>query len=390
MTSCARLLVIVWAAVRAEADSGAPEDVCPVNEVTRVPDGLVVWSPNGQQYILNRKDAAGTYQLYVGSKNDSEAACITCADRPNSPAHSRHKLQPRWHPSGEWIVLAGERQDYPKPFFSTPALLEGWVQSGLWVNIYMTRPDGSEWHQLSDFGHQRGDGFTGVAFTPDGKQAVWAQIVSGNLFNSIFGTWELILADLAQDSDGAPSFLNPRNITPQGAKWVEVGNFSPDGRSLLLTADIGLKDQQGMDQFVLDVPTGTITNLTNSPNIWDEHGRFSPDGQKILFMSSYPFQADRFSNNVLFLKTEFMLMNKDGSGLRQLTHFNSPNYPEANTLSRGSVAANGEWTPDGTSATVLNLFFPTYETWNIALQSGCGGSLSTSPTFTSTTKELIQ
>ena len=224
---------------------GIPDASCTVKDITRAPDGLVVWSPSGEQYIVNKKDAVGIYQLYVGNKGSSEPACITCTARPNSPAAKRHKLQPSWHPSGKWIVLAGEREDYKKPLISTPQLIEGWVQSGLWVNIYITRPDGSKWYRLSDFGEGRADGFTGVPFTPDGTKAVWAQIVDGNIFANTFGRWELILADFREDSSGVPSFTNLRNITPAGARWIEPGNFAPDGKSLLITADIGMKDAAG-------------------------------------------------------------------------------------------------------------------------------------------------
>ena len=352
----------------------APDPACVVKDILRSSEGLTVWSPTGEQYIVNKKDAKGTYQLYVGTKGGSDPACVTCTKRPNSPELDRHKLQPRWHPSGKWIVLAGERESYDKPIISTDKMIEGWVQSGLWVNIYATRPDGSEWHRLSDFGgKQRGDGFTGPAFTPDGKQAVWAQIVDGNIFANLFGRWELIQADFQEDRDSVPSFTNLRDITPEGAKWVEPGNFSPDGKSLLITADIGMNDPQGMDQFILDITTGGLRNLTNSPKLWDEHGVFSPDGEKILFMSSYPFRTSSLRHNTLFLKTEFMLMNKDGSGLQQLTHFNSPGYPETNTRP-GSVAANGEWHPDGRTISVLNLFFPEYETWTITFKGDCGSS----------------
>ena len=70
---------------------------------------------------------------------------------------------------------------------------------------------------------------------------MWAQIVDGNIFANSFGRWELILADFREDPSGVPSFTNLRNITPAGARWIEPGNFAPDGKSLLITADIGLK-----------------------------------------------------------------------------------------------------------------------------------------------------
>jgi Tol biopolymer transport system component len=358
-------------ATQRRPDAGAPGDPeCEVRDIAHA-DGLAMWSPTGEQYVLNKKDAAGTYQLYVGAKGSNSPTCITCSERPNSPAVKRHKQQPHWHPSGKWILLAAERDEYKKPLIYTKSMIEGWILSGLFVNIYATRPDGSEWHRLSDFGgSQRGDGFTGIPFTPDGKQGVWAQIVDGNVFKNLFGRWELILADFREDRNGVPSFANLRNITPAGANWVEPGNFAPDGKSLVITADIGMKDPQGQDQYVLDITTGSVRNLTNTPGVWDEHGVFSPDGEKIFFMSSYPFRNDRLSHNFLFLKTEFMLMNKDGSGLQQLTHYNSPGYPDYDK--RGGVAANGEWYPDGRSISALHLFFPEVEASIITFKGPCG------------------
>jgi hypothetical protein len=275
-------------------------------------------------------------------------------------------------------VLAGEWDNIQPPLFSTPAAIEGWIQSGLWVDIYMTRPDGSEWYRLSDFANEPGDGFTGVAFTPDGTQAVWAQIVDGNIFQFLFGRWELTLADYREDG-GVPRFTNLRNISPAGASWIEPGDFSIDGRSLLISADIAMSDPQGMDQYILDITTNRIRNLTNSPDVWDEHGVFSPDGKRVFFMSSYPFKDNPLAHTVLFLKTEFMMMDSDGTHLVQLTHFNSPGYPESNALNQGSVASNGAWSADGASISALNLFFPTYQTWSIGLKGPCSGKVNPRP-----------
>ena len=335
---------------------------------------LIEWSPSGEQYLTSKKDRSGIYQIYVGGRAGGEPACISCAERPNGPSIKRHKMQPHWHPSGEWIILAAEREKYNKPLLATRGMIEGWLQSGIWVNMYSTTPDGRVWHQLSDFGgKQRGDGFTGVAMTPDGKQGVWAQIVDGNFFTNRFGLWELILADFREDARGVPSFTNLRNITPKGARWVEPGTFSPDGRSLAINADVGMSNAEGQDQYILDISNGRLLNLTNSPDVWDEHGVFSPDGEKIFFMSSLPFRGERLSHTTLFLKTEFMLMDKDGRRLQQVTHFNTPGYPESNKPGQRSVAAVGVWRQDGRSISTLNLSkFPEYEGWTITFSGPCG------------------
>lgn len=347
----------------------SPDPACEVQEVKRTTEGLREWTPNGNMYVANRKDETGIYQLYVARGGGAET-CITCVDRPDAPKRGKHKIMPQWHPSGRWIFVAVERDSYAKPIISTKAMIEGMMAAGLFVNMYATRPDGSEWHRMSDFGgKQRADGYTGPAFTPDGRRAVWAQIVDGNIFQHLFGRWELILADFSEDR-GVPQFTQLRNITPTGARWVEPGNFAPDGRSLLLSADIGLKDPQGQDQFVLDVFTKAIRNLNRTPGIWDEHGMFSPDGGKILFMSSYPYRQDPFRHSVITLKTEFMLMNPDGTGLQQLTHFLAPGYPEYDA--KNGLAANGEWHPDGRSISAFALQFPEMQSWTITFRGNCG------------------
>jgi hypothetical protein len=61
--------------------------------------------------------------------------------------------------------------------------------------------------------------------------------------------------------------------------------------------------------------------------------------------------------------------------LQQLTHFNSPAYPESNAPYQGSVAASGVWRPDGASISALNLFFPIYQTWSIDFRGPCSAPI---------------
>jgi hypothetical protein len=66
----------------------------------------------------------------------------------------------------------------------------------------------------------------------------------------------------------------------------------------------------------------------------------------------------------------FMLMNKDGSGLTQLTHFHTPGHPEYSP--KNGIAACPAWSPDGRSATLSRLVFPKYEYWDIVFQPSFG------------------
>jgi Tol biopolymer transport system component len=330
--------------------------------------GLRGYAPDGKRFLINKEDEKGVAQVYIGEDGKSQLTCITNTQRPGGPKPDRFKMQPAWHPSGKWIFMAVERDQYSPPPFADRKVIEGMLQCGLWTNMYVVSTDGKQWHRLSDF--KSGvpgvpDGFTGPALTHDGKKAVWSQIVDGNIFAYYpFGRWELILADVEMH-DGAPRYANLKDITPKGMHWNEPGNFHPDNESLLLTGSVD-KDAQGMDQYILNIKSGKLTNLTNSPTVWDEHGLFSPDGEKIIFMSAYPFRADPNSSKILSIKTEFMLMNKDGTGLTQLTHFYSK---ESQKRKNGGMAACPAWNPDGRSAQLSRLFFPKYEYWNIEFQT---------------------
>lgn len=238
--------------------------------------------------------------------------------------------------------------------------------------MWAVSSDGKTWQRLTDFKSGVAgvaDGYTGPAFTPDGKKAVWSQIIDGNIFAYWpFGRWQLIMADVTV-TDGVPALANKIDITPKGMYWNEPGNFSPDNESVLLSGSVG-KDAQGMDQYILDIKTFKLTNLTNSPTVWDEHGVFSPDGNKIIFMSAYPYRDDPKASKVTTIKAEFMLMNKDGSGLTQLTHYKTPGYPEY--TKSGGIAANPAWNPDGASASLRELFFPKYQDWTVVFNGPCG------------------
>ncbi len=322
------------------ADS-ADEQACKVSSMREEPTTYenAVKSPLSAQIAVTQLDSNGIYQVYTTREGDNSLKCISCETASGLPRVDRSKPMISWHPSGAWLMVGVEETNHD--FMAMPAQFKrGLLQSGVWLNMWITTPTGDRWYQLTDFkkpDHGPSDGYVGTAFTRDGKRAVWAEIVDGNVLVNHFGIWKLYIADFHVSSDGTPSLVNKRDITPAHARWVEPGTFAPDGRHILISSDIGMNDAQGQDQFVLDTSTGQVQNLTNSPEVWDEHGVYSSDGTKISFMSSYPYRNESGSNKLTSLKTEFMLMDSDGSHLQQITHFNMPGYPESQT--KRTVAA---------------------------------------------------
>ncbi len=363
------MIVVISVATPVRAEDTA----CRVKSLTPAAvQGGKLPSPDGTQYLLKKENRKGTAQIYIGKTGSDDLRCITCKQVAGGPKPERFKMQPAWHPSGKWIFMAVERDEFSAPpvLGWNRDLVEGWLECGLWTNMYAVTPDGQTWHRLTDFKSGKPgipDGYTGPAFTSDGKHAVWSQIVDGNIFKyKPFGKWELILADLGEEN-GAPVLRNLRDITPDKMHWNEPGNFAPDDETVLVSGFQG-DDAQGQDQFTVNIKTGAVKNLNNSPTVWDEHGIFSPDGNKILFMSAAPYADDPKASKVISIKTEFMLMDKDGGNLQQLTHFKTPGFPESSE----GIAAIGGWSADGKSLMLAQLFFPDYKYWDLEFEGACG------------------
>jgi hypothetical protein len=351
------------------------QPACQVKSVQELPTAFqgIMESPAPGLWAATQYDVNGVGQLYTSKPGGNGLTCITCTPGPGAPGITRNKYMTVWHPSAQWLSVGVEENNY---FWSwLPQLLKrGFLQSGVWMNMWITTPTGNRWYQMTNFGDGGNGtpfGFTGPAWTPDGQTAVWAEMVDGLSSEDVAGVWRLYTADFYVSRDGVPNLVNKTDITPAGARWIEPGNFSPDGRHLLLNTDIGLTDAEGQDQWSLDIETGTMQNLTNSPTVWDEHGLYSPSGKKISFMSSYPYRSDPTSYKTFSLKTEFMLIDAGGGHLQQLTHFNVPGYPESQR-SR-TVAAIAWFMADGTQlyGMTMNADF-TGTSWIITFAGRCG------------------
>jgi hypothetical protein len=348
----------------------ASSDPCTVVTVEPAKGPPKIVSPDGWQYVVNDVDKNHNYQIFVSGRGTDDLHCITCNRRPGAPLPQRDKTMATWHPSGRWIAVAGEKDKHALQWIPKP-LRQEWVQCGVWMDMYATTPDGTCWYKLLEC-----DGYTGPAFTPDGKKAVWAQIVGPVSKRDHVGKWALKIADFV-DSGGYPRLENIRDITPPNTDWVEPGNFHPNGKDLLISADTDLPQAEWQDQFILDIYTGRLKNLTNSPRVWDEHGLFSPDGKKIVWMSSYPYRNQPNSWKILGLKTEFMMMNSDGTDVRQLTHLQVPGYRESPHKDSG-CAAVACFNQDGTeilgSQMLLGKKFPDGAYWKIKFSGPCGSA----------------
>lgn len=159
------------------------------------------------------------------------------------------------------------------------------------------------------------------------------------------------LADFNFDSD-FPFLSNIETLMPGEQNcFYESHGFSADDRQVLFSGNL-LSGQAsiGLDIYTLNLESGKLIRLTESLTDWDEHAHYSADNKKIAWMSSTGFnivwgdiQGDGWQK---YLKTELWLMNSNGSSKQQITHFNTPGYPEY-LQGRRAIVSDSSWSPDG-------------------------------------------
>lgn len=314
--------------------------------------------------VFDQTDADGVYQLHTINPDGSNDRCLSCAAKPGAPRTDRHKFNPTWDPTGQFIVVQGELDKNPLDWAGKNKLIAELLLNGVWTDLYATTPDGAKWYKLTNTQTPQTDGVLGPSFSSNGSKLFWSRIIAPASSDSPWGLWRLMIADFVV-RDGVPSLQNVRDITPPGGKFYEAHGISPDGRSVVFTSDIGTTSKWQMNIWTMELATGRLTALTQN-GAWNEHARYTPDGRKIVYMSSEPYPGTA-------LKTDLMVINADGSDKMQLTHFNSPGYPEYSP--EQSTPGRAIWNATGTELSVtagLTKTFPSRRLFILTFAGACG------------------
>ena len=282
--------------------------------------GRVDWSPLGR-IAFDRKGPRGYYDIWVMDADGGSQHCLTC-NKPEAPP--KHKGNPAWHPSGRYIAFEAQKEDTSPllKFFAAPG--RG-VENDLWV----MDASGDQYWKIVDV--HKGFPASGTLhphFSADGAKLFWAQLQKpgGKL-----GIWYLRIADFDIGS-GAPRISIIRQLQPGPVhKFFESHGFTPDGRRILFTAQT---ESGYADEFLMDLATGDVHNLTKTPDHWAEHGQISPDGLRVVWATNRG-ETKRYLN--------LWLMNIDGSDQREIVNFHKPGTPIETS---GIGPADSSWSPD--------------------------------------------
>jgi hypothetical protein len=146
------------------------------------------------------------------------------------------------------------------------------------------------------------------------------------------------------------------------ATFYESHDFSADDRLIMFSGNLAPGQHQTyFDIYTIDVLTHDLNRLTfTTENVWDEHAHFQPNSGKIVWICSqgYSFVPEIWA---LTMRTEYWLMNPDGTDKRRLTYFND----SAHTEYTGArvIVADCSWSPAGDRLIALSLYDDGQTTW---------------------------
>lgn len=339
-------------------------------------------------------DSDGIAQLHTRNLSTGLDVCLSC-NNPNAMSEGLHKGLPSFTADGKYIVLQAEMESHP---FEDQL---GYLGAGWFNNIWITKLDGSQWWQLTDYPHGANDRF-GVLFpkvSPNGKKVAWGYLYSakpadiyqyslGNFVENTdpWGLWKLNTADLKLD--GTPRLENISSKRLEDGDFYETQNWSSDSSKIMFASDIGKNHPYRIDIWSYNVNDSKLQHLINTDNSWEEMGAFSPHNSKISYMSSDCCNWNPNADAIPFrssLATELYIMDSDLKNSKQLTSFNSTGIPAGTFVIEfphiRTIVDNQEWGTDGRSLYFEMLFYNKDQNpqkvaggglWRIDFEGECG------------------
>jgi len=320
------------------------------------------WS-HSKNLIVFDEFIDGNYEILTMESDGSDVKCLTC-NQLNLPR--RHKGQPNWDPSGEYIVFTAENDEYKRRHFGRDMTVVPGI-SGRNNDVWIMTSDGEKSWRITNT--PENGGVIRPGFSHDGKILYWNEeysiekhgkpskwSVPRNRLGEKWGLWRIVMVDISFDQ-GEPCVTNIRKVDINelypNKVLIESQGIQPDNEHLVFAAaDIsetaaccyfGGRNVFGYthwsDIYITDLDGANLKRLTNTLYLHSENPVFSPDGKKIAFTET---------RWCVGKSGDVYLMNSDGSNRIRLTHLYNQNCPD-DYLGRYSGSAGDEldWSPDG-------------------------------------------
>lgn len=294
-------------------------------------------------------DARGEDQLYDVHLADGSGKWLRSLTEGRPGIAQRNSGNAIFTPDGEHIVFVSEEEEHLGDRF--PGL--GDPGLGLFSNLWATDLIGSRFWRLTDIPIKKRllDRVPSIAtvnpeFGPDGRLYWTERYDKGGHHN--WGRWRLKSARFVMSEEGPRLEDETVIFQPQKGNYVtSMGFFRKD--RLLVAGNLDGQHEYGMDLYILDVVSGEVRQIVDTPSYWEEGACIAPGGRRFAFMSNREsrYRLDFDDGNWATQPTErdYFLIDRDGRAEERLTYFNDPSAPEY--LGRRAIVAACSIREDG-------------------------------------------
>jgi Tol biopolymer transport system component len=287
------------------------------------------FSPDGSQLVFDRQNADGFYDVYL---SDLSGRVIRSLSEGRAGVPQRHNGNARFHPSGRHVVFVSEEEEHfgvSMKYLADPGI-------GTFSNFRATPPDAGMVSRLTNTPIKKSladktfaFGVVNPVFSPDGRTFVWTErYAQGGNHN--WGKWRLKSAAWETSGDG-PVLRNEKVIyTPTKGTYATAMAYIGSDR-LLFAGNPDGQHEYGMDLYVLDLGSGRIQKITDTPDVWEEGACVAPNGQ-IVYMTNMASKDKLDFKNANWaaqrVERDYYLTDSSGREHERLTFFNDPSAPE--------------------------------------------------------------
>lgn len=266
------------------------------------------------KFAYDKLEADGAFDIWMSNLDGSSNTCITCGF-----SGIKNRGNPEFTPDGQHIYYQEEDELAGCSHAdSNPGL-------GNCNNLKIMEEDGSNPTLLVDVN-------TGVILHPKSHPTLdfvmWAQ-------SDVVNVYAIKIAPINNIGTATPSLGTITTYAPGvNDSFYETNGWLKDNNTFIFscTCDADDDDISDIDIATYNPTTTRFIKLTTSNNEWDEHPEPNLNGQ-LIWMSS--------KNNAEVLKTDFWIMNEDGTNPQRLTFFNDPTSSQF--VSAGILSAGSSW-----------------------------------------------